>query len=107
MPASIDLFGNLGASLHATLRESASLGPLATDVATGARVVLRHGDVEQLAHDTRVHGIGLTLFDAMGITGGPMRDRYGSLMFINDGPVHRRLRILVTRAFTPSAKGAL
>lgn len=106
MTASVDLFGNLGGTLHRTLAEVAAAEALATDTSTGAVLVFRHRDVEALAHDPRVAGIGLGLFDAMGITDGPLRDWYGGLMFTNDGDVHKRLRSLVSRAFTPkSAEG--
>jgi cytochrome P450 len=50
-----------------------------------------------------VHGVGLSLFDAMGIAEGPLRDWYGALMFTNDGTRHDRLRRLVSTAFTPRA----
>jgi hypothetical protein len=39
--------------------------------------VLRQQDVEALAHDPRVSGIGLLLFDMMGIADSPLRDWYG------------------------------
>ena len=89
------------------LREAARQGPLATDEITGSNVVLRQHDVEALAHDPRLEGIGLTLFDLMGITDGPLRDWYGRLMFTTDGDYHRRIRSLVSRAFTPRSVGAL
>src|SRR6516225_1687967 len=49
---------------------AADQGPLASDVATGATVVLRQRDVEALAHDPRLEGVGLAFFDLMGITDG-------------------------------------
>jgi len=107
MNVSVDLFGNLGGTLHRTLAEVAASEALARDTSTGAVLVLRHRDVDALAHDPRVAGIGLSLFDAMGITDGPLRDWYGGLMFTNDGDVHKRLRSLVSRAFTPRSAEAL
>jgi cytochrome P450 len=98
---SVDLSGTLAGDLHAVLREAAKQGPLATDVMTGATVVLRQRDLEVLAHDPRLNGIGLSLFDMMGITDGPLRDWYGRLMFTTEGDYHRRMRSLVSRAFTP------
>src|SRR5215472_8750810 len=83
--------------------DAASLGPTAIDEATGMIYVLRHGDIEQLLNEPRVHGVGLSLFDAMGIAQGPLRDWYGALMFTNDGTRHDRLRRLVSKAFTPRA----
>jgi cytochrome P450 len=104
---SVDLSGSFAAGLHEVVREAASQGPLATDQMTGATVVLRQADLEKLAHDQRLAGIGLTLFDMMGITDGPLRDWYGGLMFTTEGDYHRRIRSLVSRAFTPRSVEAL
>jgi cytochrome P450 len=94
-------------SLHAVLRAAADAGPTASANAMGSTVVLHHADVERLAHDTSLVGIGLALFDLMGIDDGPLRDWYGGLMFTNEGEPHQRLRSLVSRAFTPRSVGAL
>jgi cytochrome P450 len=98
--SSIDLTGSLTGDLHGVLREAARCGPLAKDELTGAIVALRQHDVELLAHSPRLHGIGLTLFDMMGITQGPLRDWYSRLMFTTEGDYHQRMRSLVSRAFT-------
>lgn len=103
----VDLTGNLAGDLHGVLREAARRGPLARDEMTGAVVALRQRDVELLARDKRLNGIGLTLFDMMGITSGPLRDWYGRLMFTTEGDYHQRMRTLVARAFTPRAVAAL
>jgi cytochrome P450 len=103
----VDLSGNFTADLHVVLREAAGRGPLAIDELTGATVVLRQSDLEALAHDHRLPGIGLTLFDLMGIADGPLRDWYGKLMFTTEGDYHRRIRSLVSRAFTPRSVEAL
>jgi cytochrome P450 len=103
----VDLNGTFDSDLHAVLREAARRGPLAVDEMTGATVVLRHRDVDELAHDPRLIGIGLALFDMMGITDGPLRDWYGRLMFTTEGDYHRRIRSVVSRAFTPRSVGAL
>ncbi len=103
----IDLSGTFAADLHSLLRGAVEQGPLASDVSTGATVVLRQGDVEALAHDQRLEGIGLALFDMMGITDGCLRDWYGRLMFTTEGDYHRRIRSLVSRAFTPRSVEAL
>jgi cytochrome P450 len=105
--ASIDLSGTFAGDLHGMLREAAAQGPLATDLTTGATIVLRQRDLESLAHDQRLTGIGLALFDLMGITDGPLRDWYGSLMFTTEGDYHRRMRSVVSRAFTPRSVEAL
>jgi cytochrome P450 len=103
----VDLSGTWTVDLHGVLREAASQGPLAIDELTGATVVLRQGDLETLAHDQRLTGIGLALFDMMGIADGPLRDWYGKLMFTTEGDYHRRIRSLVSRAFTPRSVEAL
>jgi len=74
---SVDLTGNFSGDLHRMLRQAAQQGPLAVDTATGAIVVLGQRDVEALAHDQRLAGIGLALFDMMGISYGPLREWYG------------------------------
>ena len=43
----------------------------------------------------------------MGITDGRLRDWYGRLMFTTEGDYHRRIRSLVSRAFTPRSVEAL
>ena len=103
----IDLSCTFAADLHSLLRDAADQGPLASDVATGATVVLRQRDVEALAHDQRLEGVGLAFFDLMGITDGCLRDWYGGLMFTTEGDYHRRIRSLVSRAFTPRSVEAL
>jgi cytochrome P450 len=103
----VDLFIPLGDELHVALRSAAEQGPLTAEAASGATVVLRHGDVEALARDPRLAGVGLSFFDLMGITEGPLREWYGSLMFTNEGPTHDRLRKLVARAFTPRSADRL
>jgi cytochrome P450 len=103
----VDLTGSMAGDLHGVLRVAARRGPLARDEMTGAVVVLRQDDVEALAHDQRLNGIGLALFDMMGITEGPLRDWYGRLMFTTEGGYHQRIRSLVSRAFTPRSVGGL
>jgi hypothetical protein len=99
----VELITAFGDDLHDVLREAALDGPLAHSPDTGVFVVLRHADVDALGRDPRMEGAGLGNFDLMGITEGPLRDWYGSLMFTNEGVVHRRLRLLVQKAFTPRA----
>src|SRR5258705_8551064 len=43
----------------------------------------------------------------MGIPDGPLRDWYGKLIFTTEGDYHRRIRSLVSRAFTPRSVEAL
>src|SRR5258705_8124318 len=103
----VDLSGTWTGDLHGVLREAASQGPLATDILTGATVVLRQGDLEVLTYDQGLPGVGLPRFDMMGIPDGPLRDWYGKLMFTTEGDYHRRIRSLVSRAFTPRSVEAL
>ena len=106
-PPPADLWANLAGDLHGVVRAAADAGPLATDTATGAVVVLRQRDVEALARDSRLHGVGLSFFDLMGIDSGPLRDWYSRLMFTTEGEYHRRTRSLVQHAFSPRAAEAL
>ena len=97
----------LGDELHAALRRASDAGPLASEAASGTTIVLRHADIEALARDHRLAGVGLTFFDLMGITDGPLREWYGGLMLTNEGDKHDRLRKLVSRAFTPRSADKL
>lgn len=63
--------------------------------------ILRWEDVRALLRDRRFEGVGLAVFDLLGITDGPLRRWYGSLMFTNEGVTHNRLRSLVQQAFVP------
>ena len=65
--------------------------------------VLRWDDVRALLRDRRFSGVGLVVFDLLGITNGPLRRWYGGLMFTNEGVAHNRLRALVQKAFVPSS----
>ena len=102
----IDLTGTFAADLHGLLRDAVEQGPLASDVSTAATVVLRQRDVEALAHDQRLEGTGLALFDMMGITDGRLRDWYGRLMFTTEGdsPPHPIARFAGVHA--PVRRGA-
>jgi cytochrome P450 len=72
-----------------------------------AIVILRWDDVRALLRDRRFAGVGLAIFDLLGIGDGPLRRWYGSLMFTNEGEVHGRLRALVQQAFVPRSVEAL
>jgi cytochrome P450 len=65
--------------------------------------VFRYPEIDRLLHDTRLEGIGLAVFDMLGVPEGPLRSWYGGLMFTNEGAAHHRLRRLVGKAFTPSS----
>jgi hypothetical protein len=97
----LDMASAFGDDLHSALRQYASAGPITVDGMTGATTVFRYDDIDRLTRDHRLEGAGLTFFDFMGIDDGPLRDWYGGLMFTNEGRAHNRLRMLVSRAFTP------
>jgi cytochrome P450 len=103
----VDFGADEGASVIEAVTRAAAQGPLATEILSGAPIILRYADVESLARDPRLAGVGLNVFDLMGVDEGPLRDWYGGLMFTNDGDVHHRLRALVARAFTPKAVEAI
>jgi len=92
---------------HAAFRAAADAGPVAVGSRSGLLHVLHYAEIDALAHDARLAGVGLSLFDLMGIEDGDLRRWYGQLMFTNDGDVHNRLRRLVSRAFTPRSVEAL
>jgi cytochrome P450 len=94
-------------SMHSVLRAAADAAPTVVDAAPGATIVLHHADVERLAFDHALAGVGLSFFDLLEVPEGSLRRWYGSLMFTNEGPVHHRLRALVSRAFTPRAVEAM
>ncbi len=82
---------------------AAERGPSVIEEVTGMIYVLRQREIERILHEPKLHGVGLSLFDRMGISDGPLRAWYGALMFTNDGAAHDRLRRLVSKAFTPRA----
>jgi hypothetical protein len=79
----------------------------AVDADTGMVWVLRYDEVSRIVNDQRTVGVGLQMFDLMGIGDGPLRRWYSSLMFTNEGAAHIRLRRLVNRAFTPRSTAEL
>ena len=88
-------------SLHDVLRAGRESGrPVSTRSAVRSSCS-GYDEVEKLAHDPRLAGIGLTVFDFIGVPDGPLRTWYSSLMFTNDGDAHHRLRRLAARVFTP------
>jgi cytochrome P450 len=87
--------------LHDHYRAARASGSTGVAVDTGAVVVLGYDDVERLSHDPRLAGVGLSIFDYLGIGDGPLRRWYASLMFTNEGDAHHRLRRLAARVFTP------
>jgi cytochrome P450 len=103
MTDAVGLMTAFGDDLHDALREAASAGPLASAPELGVVLALRHAVVDALGRDPRLVGVGLGNFDAVGIADGPLRTWYSQLMFTNEGETHRRLRMLVQKAFTPRA----
>lgn len=67
----------------------------------GFPAFLRYRDCERLVRDPRFRQIGIDMLHLSGITSGPLHDWFGRIMFANEGDAHRRLRSLVSLAFTP------
>ena len=67
----------------------------------GFPAFLRYRDCERLLRDPRFREIGIDMLHLSGITSGPLYDWFGRIMFANEGDAHRRLRSLVSLAFTP------
>ncbi|MFI6823775.1 cytochrome P450 [Micromonospora sp. NPDC050187] len=63
-------------------------------------VVLRYAEGQELLRDPRLGHGGTRLIEMQGITEGPIYDWYVSMIVTFDGEEHRRLRSLVTKAFT-------
>jgi len=98
------LHSAFGADPKAARQESlaaAAVDASAIEGATQAVMVFRYDDVQKHLLNTKLVGVGLTFFDVMSITDGPLREWYGSLMFTNEGRPHHRLRSLVGKAFSP------
>lgn len=93
----VEVLSTWGPAANAALRAIAAEAPVAADAA-GPLWVLRYAEIDRLAHDRRLQGVGLTFFDLMGIPEGPLRRWYSALMFTNEGDEHTRLRRLVSRA---------
>lgn len=68
--------------------------------------LLRYRDCERALRDPRFREIGLDLLHMSGIVDGPLYDWYRLIMFASDGDAHRRLRSLVSLAFTPKSMEA-
>ena len=67
MADSIDFSGTIGDDLHDALREARAAGATVVDAVNGAVLVLRYDDIDRLTRDRRLAGVGLSLFDFMGI----------------------------------------
>ncbi|MCY1141894.1 cytochrome P450 [Actinoplanes sp. Pm04-4] len=64
-------------------------------------LVLRHAETQELLRDRRLDHGGDGYLRQNGITGGPIHDWWAPMIVNHDGADHRRLRGLVSRAFTP------
>lgn len=69
----------------------------------GFPAFLRYRDCERLLRDPRFREIGIDTLHMAGIVDGPLYDWFALIMFANDGDMHRRLRGLVSLAFTPKS----
>ena len=65
--------------------------------------VLSHDGVRALLTDPRLEGTGMMFLQRFGITAGPIFEFGSNMLFATEGARHRRLRQLVSKAFTPRA----
>ncbi|MBM2619812.1 cytochrome P450 [Actinoplanes sp. LDG1-06] len=64
-------------------------------------LVLRYAETQELLRDRRLDHGGDGYLRQNGITSGPIHDWWAPMIVNHDGADHRRLRGLVSRAFTP------
>jgi cytochrome P450 len=64
-------------------------------------LVLRYAEAQELLRDRRLEPNGKEYLERNGIVDGPIYDWFVSMIINRDEADHRRLRGLVTRAFTP------
>lgn len=64
-------------------------------------IVLRHAEAQELLRDRRLDHGGDSYLKQNGIESGPIHDWYVPMIVNHDGADHRRLRGLVSKAFTP------
>lgn len=63
--------------------------------------VLRYAEGHALLRDQRLDHNGKRFMEMNGVTGGPIHDWFVPMIMNHDGAHHRRLRGLVSKAFTP------
>jgi hypothetical protein len=64
-------------------------------------LVLRYAEAQELLRDRRLNHNGRRFLEMNGIVDGPAYDWFVPMIVNHDGPVHRRLRGLVNKVFTP------
>jgi cytochrome P450 len=64
-------------------------------------LVLRHAEAQELLRDRRLDHNGHGYMEQSGVVEGPIYDWFVPMIVNNDGNDHRRLRGLVSKAFTP------
>lgn len=64
-------------------------------------LVLRHAEAQELLRDRRLDHNGRGYMEQSGVFEGPIYDWFVPMIVNNDGEDHRRLRGLVSKAFTP------
>jgi cytochrome P450 len=70
-------------------------------------LVLRYAEAHALLRDQRLDHNGKRFMEMNGITGGPIHDWFVPMIMNHDGAHHRRLRGLVSKAFTPKVIAGL
>ena len=86
--------------MHATLGPLRERWPVVRSTA-GDFEVLRYADVEPLLRDARTRQAMHRMLSNQGITSGPLFEWFQHIMTAMDPPDHRRIRSLISRAFTP------
>lgn len=89
---------------HRFMRAARERHPVAF-ASTGEPIVLRYADVERLASDHRVESNALA-FVERSVESGPLVEWWRRMLTNVNGPEHRRLRGLVSHAFTPRSVDA-
>lgn len=84
---------------HSVLRAARERHPVAV-ASTGEPIILRYADVERLASDHKIISNALSFIEGQ-VESGPLVDWWRLMLTNLNGPDHRRLRSLVSRAFTP------
>ncbi len=72
-------------------------------VEQGVLRVLDYHEIERMARDPRVAGVGRSFLEFCGVVDGPLWEWFGELMFTTEGEAHHRLRRVVQRWFTAKA----
>src|SRR6186713_1883397 len=65
----------------------------------GVYVAIRAADIESLASNTQTRQLETEYVRSRGVSNGPLFDVFENTMLMSNGPIHRRRRAPVSRAF--------